>query len=85
LPSHNLAGSITRFVARASTAINSAQVNAQNNQDFTPLMLAILRKNYPATKLLIIHGANITVRNKQSKTAWKVALETNNQKIVNCL
>jgi ankyrin repeat protein/beta-lactamase regulating signal transducer with metallopeptidase domain len=73
------AGTFRELLARG------ADVNALNDSKMTPLMVAALNANTPATELLIAKGADIKARSGTGRTALDYAKETHTGEVVRML
>lgn len=56
---------------------NKCNINIQNNRKDTPLHIAIREKNFSIAKLLLSHGADITIKNEKNKKALKLTSKKN--------
>lgn len=63
--------------------IQGAEVNCETFESNTPLHYAALRGSYYILKTLIDNGANALMRNIQNKTALMLAMEEENEYVVN--
>ncbi len=58
-------------------------LNHQDNNQVTALMLAVTLQNVEFVEKLLSQGADKSVVDKDQKNAFQLALQTNNQKIIN--
>lgn len=59
----------------------NVQLNIQDNQGFTPLMIAVVYGHHNVVEALLAAGAELYIKNNVGKTALDYALETKNKKI----
>jgi ankyrin repeat protein len=62
-----------------------ADVNAEMEGDYTPLVIAILLKHYEIARLLIHEGANVNSRSRNGKTPMHYAVKTKQIEVVQLL
>lgn len=61
---------------------HGADINFRNKNGETPLMIAAKFNKIAAARILIEHGADITIKDNNGHTAKDIAMESNNQDIV---
>lgn len=64
---------------------NQAELNFQNDQNFTPLIIAIVKGQTEIAIYLIEKGADVNLKNIYGQTALIFAVHHKNSLIVNCL
>jgi len=60
---------------------NDANINLQDNEGLSPLMLASTNGHLDIVKTLLIMGANKDLQNNDGQTALQLALANNNEEI----
>ena len=56
---------------------NKIKINAKNKEGFTPLHFAVLNQNTSMIKKLLMKGANYSIKNDKSNTAYDLAIKNN--------
>ncbi len=62
-----------------------ANPNITDKTGITPLMYAVQFQNINTVELLLNYNADKSLKNNQNKTAFEIAIETQNQEIINKL
>ena len=63
----------------------NAQLNSQDEQGNTPLMIAVIKGHYTVVEALVLAGALLSTKNNVDKTALDYALIGKNKNIVTLL
>ncbi len=64
---------------------NGANPNITDKEGITPLMYAVQFQNADTVELLLSYKADKSLKNNQNKTAFELAVESQNQEIINKL
>ncbi|XP_033631150.1 transient receptor potential cation channel subfamily A member 1-like [Asterias rubens] len=77
----SLAAQLNRMHTIAVLIEHNADINAQDRDKNTPLHLACIEGHYPAAKLLLRAGAELTHKNKEDKFVLDVAIQNRDDEI----